>query len=335
MTTSLNKGSPRFQIFKGAKGRQLRETLTAYLMIAPAMILIFTFGIFPVGFALFVSLHKWQLVQGPFLGLKNYTDAIGDLTYVALFALGLGGVIGAGLLLRRVVREARGAGDRPWGLILPSLAWAAVTWAGFRWMFLQLPEVLGIANKIKGLERTRELFIRLLNEAFHAETVYPAWEWFIRLLVVSVGMSVVAALVWRKPRGGWYTASFALVWLGLSLGVALLWVTYTQIIAVYAAAVETGEDPGLWPQLILIVSGILALIIGWRIWQSAEKQDSTAGFAVRLLGGLAFSVGAVLLIVEIPTIVAGGDPDMWEGLKVTIFFSLGTVPVQLTIALFL
>jgi len=43
----------------------------------------------------------------------------------------------------------------------------------------------------------------------------------------------------------------------------------------------------------------------------------------------------VLLIIEIPTVVASGDPDLWNGLKVTVFFSAGTVPVQLTIALFL
>ena len=46
-------------------------------------------------------------------------------------------------------------------------------------------------------------------------------------------------------------------------------------------------------------------------------------------------VGAVLLILEIPTIVAAGDKDLWQGLKVTVFFSMGTVPIQLTIAIFL
>jgi multiple sugar transport system permease protein len=46
-------------------------------------------------------------------------------------------------------------------------------------------------------------------------------------------------------------------------------------------------------------------------------------------------VGAVLLITEIPTIVASGDKDLWNGLRATVFFSLGTVPVQLAIAIFL
>ena len=51
--------------------RAWREYLTAYVMIAPAVILIFFFGIFPVGFALFVSLYKWRLKRGGFIGLAG------------------------------------------------------------------------------------------------------------------------------------------------------------------------------------------------------------------------------------------------------------------------
>jgi multiple sugar transport system permease protein len=46
-------------------------------------------------------------------------------------------------------------------------------------------------------------------------------------------------------------------------------------------------------------------------------------------------VGGWLLIGEIPTIFASGDQDLWDGLKVTVMFSLGTVPFQLIISLFL
>ena len=65
--------------------RVWRENLTAYLMIAPATILIFVFGIFPVGFAVFVSLHKWRLKRGDIIGLTNYTSAIGSLAYPSDF----------------------------------------------------------------------------------------------------------------------------------------------------------------------------------------------------------------------------------------------------------
>lgn len=315
--------------------RTWREYLTGYLMIAPATILIFIFGIFPVGFALFVSLHKWQLVQGPFRGLGNYTSALGDLTYVLLFVLGVGGLIGAVLMVRRVLQEARKREHHPWVFALSGIGFAAATLIWFRWAFLQLPEVLGIANKIKGVERTRELFLGLLDEAFHAETVFPTWQLFVQILGIALIVSILTTLAWRKTFAGNYTIYFTLAWLSLSFGIASLWVIYTQINQVYAAAVETGENPGIWTQVVMIISGIVALIIGWYIWQGAEKQTSNFSFVIRLLGGLAFLVGAVLLILEIPTIVAQGDADMWEGLKVTIFFSLGTVPAQLIIALFL
>jgi len=52
----------------GGRGRKLREYLTGYLMILPSLMLIFTFGLFPVGFALYISLHKWKITQGPFVG---------------------------------------------------------------------------------------------------------------------------------------------------------------------------------------------------------------------------------------------------------------------------
>ena len=335
MNSSLSKPRPPLKMLSGRQRRLLREYLTGYLMIAPAVLLIFLFGIFPVGFALYVSVHRWQLVRGPFHGLANYINAMGNLTYVVLFILGIGGLAGAFFALRRITRQAGKQAHQPWLFALPGLAFTAAILASFRWMYLQTPEVLEIANAIRGLERTRELFMGLLDEAFHAPTVYPAWQLFLQILAVAVGVTILTLYLRRKQQAGTYITSFTLAWLSLAVGIGLLWVMVTQINQVYTAAVETDQDPGTWPQVVTILSGIIALIIGWRVWQSAQKQDSTAGFTVRLFGGLVLAVGAVLLIFEIPNIIAQGNPDMWQGLKVTVFFSLGTVPVQLTIALFL
>jgi multiple sugar transport system permease protein len=335
MNSSLSKPRSPLKTFSGRQKRLLREYLTGYLMIAPAVLLIFLFGIFPVGFALYVSVHRWQLVRGPFHGLANYINAMGNLTYVVLFILGIGGLAGAFFALRRITRQAGKQAHQPWLFALPGLAFTAAILAWFRWMYLQTPEVLEIANAIRGLERTRELFMGLLDEAFHAPTVYPAWQLFLQILAVAVGVTILTLYLRRKQQAGTYITSFTLAWLSLAVGIGLLWVMVTQINQVYTAAVETDQDPGAWPQVVTILSGIIALIIGWRVWQSAQRQDSTAGFTVRLFGGLVLAVGAVLLIFEIPNIIAQGNPDMWQGLKVTVFFSLGTVPVQLTIALFL
>ncbi|MEJ2758868.1 MAG: sugar ABC transporter permease, partial [Anaerolineales bacterium] len=103
----------------------------------------------------------------------------------------------------------------------------------------------------------------------------------------------------------------------------------------YAAAVETGTDPGIWPQVITISGGVILLVIAWMVWNGASKEDSNRRFWLRLFGALTLLVGGWLLIGEIPQIVAAGDADLWSGLKVTVFFSLGTVPFQLAFSMFL
>ena len=323
------------QLFSGRRGRKLRETLTAYLMLAPALTLIFTFGIFPVGFALYVSLHRWLIVRDEFRGIANYVDAVANLAYVGLFAMGLGALVGAGLMLRRVTRQARADKLNPWSYAVPAAFYAATTLAFFRWIFYQLPEVLDIAAKMRGLERTRELFLRLLSEAFHAETVFPVWQQFVGLSLAALAVGLLIRLLRRSPQSATYQANLTIAWLGAVIGFALIGLTFSEIGKVYAAAVETGEDPGIWPQLIVIFSGLLPLGAAWYLWRGAHGELSNRSFAFRLFFAAVLMVGAVLLIVEIPTVVASGDPDLWNGLKVTVYFSLGTVPVQLTIALFL
>ena len=323
------------QIFTGRRGRHLREYLTAYLMLAPGLLLIFAFGIFPVGFALYVSLHKWLIVRDEFRGLANYVDIIDNLAYFGVFALGVGALIGAALLTRRVRRQSRVDRVNPWPLAVPAAFLAAAILAFLRWSFLQLPEFLDIAPKMRGLERTRELFMGLLREAFYAETVFPAWQQFVRLLLLAMVLGIVAGLWLRRRNNARYQADLTLGWLSAASGLGLLYLAFTAVGEAYAAAVETGEDPGIWPQLIVISSGVLLLILAWFAWRSAAGQPSNRHSAVRILAATVLMVGAVLLIIEIPTVVASGDPDLWNGLKVTVFFSAGTVPVQLTIALFL
>ena len=108
-----------------------------------------------------------------------------------------------------------------------------------------------------------------------------------------------------------------------------------NIAAVYAAALEAGTDPGIWPQVVTIGSGFILVGLAWLFWKSAEKRVGSKAFWWRILAAFVLLVGGWLLIGEIPTVLASGDPDLWKGLKVTIYFSLFTVPFQLAISLFL
>ncbi|HUF39156.1 MAG TPA: ABC transporter permease subunit [Anaerolineales bacterium] len=322
--------------FTGRKGRLLREYLTAYAFLSPALLLIFVFGIFPVFFALYVSVHKWQLVRGEFRGLQNYLAAVANLTYIGLFVIALAAFWWAFSNLRKFFTEQR-ENSRPaaWLPLIPAAVHAAAVLAFFRWIFYQLPEFLDIARKLRGLERTRELYVTLLTDAFLAETSYPHWVAFAGIFLAGFVLGIALLYVWRSRDNASLQLRFTWVWLALAIGFLLLYVTFNAIRAAYATALETGEDPGIWPQFIMIGSGVLLLLLSWRVWQSAEAQTSTLAFAFRIFASISLALGAVLLIIEIPTIVASGDDDMWEGLKVTFFFSAGTVPVQLTIALFL
>jgi multiple sugar transport system permease protein len=67
--------------------RRLREILTAYAFLAPATIAIFVFGIYPLGYAFYMSLYQWRLRQGEFIGFENYSDALGDPVNL-LFVIG-------------------------------------------------------------------------------------------------------------------------------------------------------------------------------------------------------------------------------------------------------
>jgi len=188
-------------------------------MIFPASLLIFMFGIFPVGFALFVSLHKWRLRRGDFIGITNYVTAVGSLAYILLFAMGIGAIIGTVLFLRKVVQSAIEKSEKPWLLVIPGFFHAAALIAFVRWSVLQLPEVLDIALKIIGVEKTQELFYGLLGEAFKVVHVLSAFYLFLFLAALAVIVGFVASRIWRHPRNFQYQAQFAIIWLVLILGV--------------------------------------------------------------------------------------------------------------------
>jgi multiple sugar transport system permease protein len=315
--------------------RKWREYSTAYLMIAPAVTLIFVFGIFPVGFALFVSLHKWRLKRGDIIGMVNYTNAVGPLAYLLVFALGVGLLAWALFKLWRIHKGFEGGSLRFWLLNLPGILLASVGLSFINWIVVLLPNILDIADKIRGVDKTRELFMQLLREAFTADAVLAARTTMLWLILGAIATVAVAMYLWRKPETLQRQFELAFSWFLIGVGAILLGYVYTQMMEAYDAAVQTGEDPGFLPQLVSITTGLILLFVGWKIWQRAADQPSTFLFFLRLVGAVVFIVGGWIMVSELPIIVAAGDPDLWVGLKATLFYSLGTIPFQLGISVFL
>jgi ABC-type sugar transport system permease subunit len=328
--------APRPRLFTGRQWRRLREALTAYIFLLPAFLIIGTFGLLPVGFAVYVSLHRWRIIPGKYRGLANYVKAIDNLAYVVAFWLV---IIFAALAIRTLLQArhtAREHGDKPWLWLVP----AAVTAGGLvqfvRFCVYLLPEVLDVGEKVKGLERTRELFLQLLGEAWRAPTVQSALRSSLLVLALGFGLAfLVHRFLTHSPRNTTYYTSFILVFLLVVGGLILGWLTWTEIQAAYAEALAEGEQLEIWSQIVTISAGFVLLLIAWWVWHNASHRSSMAATLLRLAAAAVLMVGAWVLIGELPRVISAGDKDWWKGLQVTAYYSAGTVPFQLGISLLL
>ncbi len=335
----VGEGFPRTgwlqNLLSGRRGRRLREYLTGYLMILPSVVLIFTFGLFPVGFALYISLHKWKIKHGPFVGFKNYASAIDSLAYVLFFGVAVGLAYLAIRTAREILYKAREHNERPWiHLLLGSLHAGSVV-LFLRYVVVLAPEVLGIADKVKGLERTRELFIQLMGEALRAESVWPAFLQWITIFALAWLLTIV---LWRSiasPRRNFYLTQTSLALTSAAGAFIIAWFTWTEMQKAIADAWETGAEAPIGIQIVSIAAGVILLGIAWKLWTSAVGHTSDRVFLFRGLAALFLIISAWLLIGELPAVIEAGDKDLWQGLQVTVFYSLGTVPFQLGISLVL
>jgi multiple sugar transport system permease protein len=197
------EGAPR-GFLSGTKGRARKETLTAYLFLLPAIIIIFVFGLWPVAHALYVSMHKWNIKPKgseclPYwiasLGRGNsealeQTDCLGLANYIELL-----GLQNAGAVIAMVA-----------ALILGVVAYSL--WKRSR-KVKGRPLGYQIATGVVGLGA---LF--LLVRAFPGLRESGEWTY-----LVTIGLFVAAWLIWK---GATYAVSTLSFFLRLFAGIALI-----------------------------------------------------------------------------------------------------------------
>ncbi|MFN8467017.1 MAG: sugar ABC transporter permease [Caldilineaceae bacterium] len=324
--------------------RRLREALLAYFFLLPAFLIVGTFGLFPLLFAAYQStLRGINKVVGTYDGLGNYVKAIAGLTYV----LGFWGALLLVLLAVRAVvharRDASGGGaaapGRPlWPWAAPGIAYGTALSLLGAWIIRLLPLLLAIPEQMRGKRNTPENFRRLLGDALTSPTVWPLLAAAVAALVVGILLSLAVHRYVRRKTGlaapGDYTGAFVQATLELAFAALLAWLTWTQLQADVAAADAAG-GLAIWSQLVLISAGIALLLLAWWIWDRAGGRSSTLGTFARLAAAAALLAGAWLLIGELPRAIGAGDPVWWNGLLVTFFYAVGTIPAQLVIALVL
>ncbi len=72
------------------KQQELKDQITGILFTLPALIIIFIFGIFPIGYSVYMSLFNWQVTKGPYIGGANYLLIFGSWGNLLVLLAGLG-----------------------------------------------------------------------------------------------------------------------------------------------------------------------------------------------------------------------------------------------------
>jgi len=113
--TAIKKLNPVSQRFRETL-RQMRKNWSAYLFLAPGLVHFAIFTLFAVGFAFYISFHKWNIIQPdkPFVGFDNYLRLFHDprflravtntLTFMVGVPLNLASGLAVALLLNTKVR---------------------------------------------------------------------------------------------------------------------------------------------------------------------------------------------------------------------------------------
>ncbi len=325
------------KLFAGRRGRRLRETLLAYAFLFPAFLIIGTFGLFPLLFAAYQSsLRGLNKIVGTYDGLGNYVRAIDNLTYVLAFWIAAVCLFIAVRIFISTIQLAREKGHTPWVWAIPGLLLGSGLATLLAFVFRLLPALLDVPNQLRGRNADNATFRGLMWDAVMQGTVQQFFWGALLLLVVGILLTNwIDRNKTLRARVGNYAVPFMSMTLLLLGAAALSWLTWTEVQAAYAAALEAGEGLDLWTQIITISAGFLLLVLAWWLWDSASERQSNVAMAARLGGAALLMIGAWVLIGELPRVIAEGDKDWWVGLLATIWYSVGTVPTQLIISLIL
>jgi multiple sugar transport system permease protein len=323
-------------LFQTKRGRVILENLTAYAFLAPAGLLILLFGLLPVAFAFFVSLHKWKLFPDEYVGLANYEKSLGNFGYILFFWLAIGAFISSIILIRRLVRLLRESGNRRDVIyVISGIAWGYTALLAIDWIGKLVPVIMNIPREVRGQNTSLDLFMQKLGESFQSLDVLQAGNLMLVGLIVTLGLTVGLLVVFRSRN-----TSKVIVLMGgavmLLIGayfIMALMLTETQ--AAIALAQESGESLPIWSQLVFVTSGLVLMYVAYHIFQRGIKTYDNRRFILLVFGGVLLAVGGYLLMAELPNALASADDDLLQGFWVTVMYAVGTVPVQLSIGLLL
>ncbi len=163
--------------------RHVREAVEAYLFLLPGTFLLLVFNLIPIGYALYISLHTWRIRKGPFIGLENFTKALGtplDILYV------VGGLIclGASWMVWRKIQA-----ETPTRELILRLGFGVLLIVGGMGLFLGFPRMLADGDK--------DLFNSLLLTFMYSVGTVPLQIALSFILAFVLFQNIKGRTIWR------------------------------------------------------------------------------------------------------------------------------------------
>ena len=321
------------KFFTTKQGRVFSENLRAYGFLTPAAIILFIFNIFPVGFAFFVSLHRWRRFPGEYRGIDNYESAMGDFAYTAFFWIALALTVYA---LWRLWRYWQNSREEPiaWLFVPVGILNAIAMTAFVGWFFMLLPIVLEVPRRLLGQEVTREIFVSEFIRSFNHPDfpeVYPAGN----LMLLLVGLAILASgfvLVRLQVSN---KLNYFLWGTSIAAAVIAAGLIFQFVVSELNTLEDVGKQSTLLTQSILLTVGILLVIAAYWAWQRANQFTSNLRWYLSLSAALLLFVGGLFVLTQFPELTSNADDELWVGFRNTLFFSLTAVPIQLGIGMIL
>jgi ABC-type sugar transport system permease subunit len=292
-----------------------RENLTGLLFVAPAMILTSVFGLFPIVFAFYMSVHRWQLTPDRLLCMEGdtfslaacfsqYTKIVGDWYGVFIFVLGFFLLVGAYWLW---------AGEKaPFNHAVNKLPLSQAFVRLIIPLMLFISAFLFVENGFRTFEIINTTLVEPRLSSRLTENAVLAWN--------QSNQSQVAYDVLRGCDGDELSTETILNCLNNAVNQVQI-EGYLQFVTALLAL-----GLGAWLLFFAHTSGIA------RTGRNQETRDGLIRFAVAFL---TMAMAAYLLGVGFSRMSANGHEDYLHGLTITLYYAIGSVPLQLGLGLVL
>ncbi|MEJ2208882.1 MAG: sugar ABC transporter permease [Anaerolineae bacterium] len=147
--------------------------------------------------------------------------------------------------------------------------------------------------------------------------------WAVIGMIVALILGVVAYRLWKRSRQAEKNVR------GLQVGTGVVAIAGLVLLArALPGLIQSGE----WTYLVTVALGLLA----WLVWKGASRTESTLRLLLRWVAIIAMlSAAAFFFFVDFQRMWDLGNQDYFRSLIYTVFYSAGTVPVQLGISLLL